>query len=405
MAAAGQHKPRGDDENIPDGADACPPPISEPLPDAAEWRRREEEDDPAAAFSAFQSSNNNEPMTKITTSCGLTLYGNYTLLDFPALDDFSLSTPPDAAGLMTPSSSSVAVGDLSLAPGGQTLDPAMWSMAPPSGMSSYPSCNSNGHPPAEQSKPLTPSTVSQTSPQRFPSRSGSYATTRANSVTSIESPPPGTLLSSASSGSSGSVNKHPDQPSTSSRGGSDGDSDGSPTRKTGRANSGASTGTGTAGPISATTGGASTGTATGCGSGGWASPLHIAAKKGHDRIVRVLLRHQVDCNERDSDGLMPLMHAIIGGYEDVMVSLIEHGARIDDADAQGRTALHWAVMHRREGLLHRLLKHCQGNAAHMNAYDSAGRTPLHTAVNIGFEAGVDALLQHGADLTSKAHVP
>ncbi|KAI1353775.1 hypothetical protein F5Y01DRAFT_40824 [Xylaria sp. FL0043] len=43
---------------------------------------------------------------------------------------------------------------------------------------------------------------------------------------------------------------------------------------------------------------------------GWMSSLHIAAQNGNDRIVRMLLRHQSDSNERDSDGLTPLHYAI-----------------------------------------------------------------------------------------------
>ncbi|RYP56732.1 hypothetical protein DL771_011671 [Monosporascus sp. 5C6A] len=132
---------------------------------------------------------------------------------------------------------------------------------------------------------------------------------------------------------------------------------------------------------------------------GWQSPLHLAAQKGHDRIVRVLLQHESDCNERDSDGLTPLFHAIIGGHEDVVTSLVEHGrTQIDGADDQGHTALHLAVLHRQEGMLKVLLKHCEGNQVLINSYDSAGRTPLHTAVDTGFEAGVRVLLEHGANL-------
>jgi hypothetical protein len=36
----------------------------------------------------------------------------------------------------------------------------------------------------------------------------------------------------------------------------------------------------------------------------WQSPLHMAARKGHNRIVCVLLQHNIDCNEKDSEGLV-----------------------------------------------------------------------------------------------------
>ncbi|TGJ78569.1 hypothetical protein E0Z10_g10197 [Xylaria hypoxylon] len=135
-------------------------------------------------------------------------------------------------------------------------------------------------------------------------------------------------------------------------------------------------------------------------SSGWQSPLHIAAQRGHDRIVRILLQHQSDCNERDGNGLTPLFHAIIGGHEDVSSVLLEHGARIGMKDRQGRTALALAVVHRREALLKILLQNCAGNQTLIDGYDAAGLAPLHTAIEIGFEAGVRLLLEHGANLNN-----
>ena len=139
---------------------------------------------------------------------------------------------------------------------------------------------------------------------------------------------------------------------------------------------------------------------------GWQGTLHLAAQKGHDHIVRVLLEHKTDCNERDSDGLTPLMHATIGGYDEVAVLLLSHGACIGDVDGHGRSALHWAVLHRREGLLRLLLAQSATatveHGAFVDGYDEMGRTPLHTAVDTGFEAGVHVLLQLGASPHNRA---
>lgn len=134
------------------------------------------------------------------------------------------------------------------------------------------------------------------------------------------------------------------------------------------------------------------------GGGGWQNPLHIAAAKGHDRIARILLQHNIDCNEKDSDGLTPLIHATVGGYEDVVRSLLSHGATIDTVDCQHRrSALHWAVVHRRESVLKILLDRCATQQTAIDSYDEAGRTPLHTAVDTGYDAGVQLLLQLGAN--------
>lgn len=135
---------------------------------------------------------------------------------------------------------------------------------------------------------------------------------------------------------------------------------------------------------------------------GWMSPLHMAAQRGHNRIVRMLLQYHPLCDERDSDGVTPLMHATVGGYEDVVSSLLSHGARIDSVDCRNRSVLHWAVLHRREALLKMLLAYCAGDHAVIDAYDNAGRTALHTAIDTGFEAGVHILLQLGANIHSRA---
>lgn len=138
--------------------------------------------------------------------------------------------------------------------------------------------------------------------------------------------------------------------------------------------------------------------------GNWINALHIAVQRGHIRIVRVLLQHGVDCNQKDGEGLTPLIHSIISDHEDVMISLIQNGARACETDNHGRNAIHWAILQRREALLKVLLKHCSGDQQLIDGHDLDGKTPLHTAVDIGFEAGVDILLENGADLNSRAVV-
>lgn len=134
----------------------------------------------------------------------------------------------------------------------------------------------------------------------------------------------------------------------------------------------------------------------------WESPLHIAAQKGYGGMVRLLLEHNVDCNEKDSDGLTPLAHAIRGDHEAVVRLLLSHGARLDYTDGPGCSVFHYAVIHRREALLRLFASHCAADLALLNAFDSEGMTPLHRAVATNFEAGVRILLQHGASVHQRA---
>ncbi|KAJ3580173.1 hypothetical protein NPX13_g390 [Xylaria arbuscula] len=135
---------------------------------------------------------------------------------------------------------------------------------------------------------------------------------------------------------------------------------------------------------------------------GWLRPLHVAAQKGHGAIVRLLVQHSTDCDERDSDGMTALMHAVIGDHKDVVLSLLSNGASVSVLDKQRRSTLHWAALHRREALLGVLLSHYRPEIhGSIDVYDSDMRTPLHTAVYVGFDAGVELLLTFGANASLK----
>ncbi|KAK6072270.1 short-chain dehydrogenase [Seiridium cupressi] len=132
----------------------------------------------------------------------------------------------------------------------------------------------------------------------------------------------------------------------------------------------------------------------------WLSPIRMAAQKGNDRIVRMLAQRGIDCNVKDSHGLTPIMYAVIGGHEDVVRSLISQHAHISPTNCNGRrkpSALHLAVSHRHETILGMLLDYCSQDSELIDCYDDQWRAPLHLAIHLDFEAGVLALLQHGAD--------
>ncbi|KAJ5715210.1 uncharacterized protein N7483_012391 [Penicillium malachiteum] len=139
---------------------------------------------------------------------------------------------------------------------------------------------------------------------------------------------------------------------------------------------------------------------------GWMRMLHIAAQKGHERIVQVLLLSgNIDVNQQDSDGRTPLIHAIIENHDSVVRVLLSHGARIGVYDRDGRSALHWAVLYQRREIFQQLLEHRAKYelSLDLDAYDNDGWTPLHMSVDRAFETGVLMLLQGGADINAKVH--
>ncbi|TVY50569.1 Ankyrin repeat domain-containing protein 50 [Lachnellula cervina] len=135
---------------------------------------------------------------------------------------------------------------------------------------------------------------------------------------------------------------------------------------------------------------------------GWLSAIHIAARKGNDLILNMLIQQNADLNSKDNDGRTPLVYAVIEGHHRIVTSLLAHGARIDEVDCDDRSALHWAVLHRREEILKMLLERKGEQGLDVDAYDFSGWTPMHMAVHAEFEEGVRILLECGANISFNA---
>jgi hypothetical protein len=139
---------------------------------------------------------------------------------------------------------------------------------------------------------------------------------------------------------------------------------------------------------------------------GWLSTVHIAARKGSDLILNILIQQNVDLNEKDSNGRTPLIYAVIEDHQTIVTSLLAHGARISEIDCDDRSALHWAVLHQRTDILRILLEHKQEQGLDIDAADFSGWTAMHMAVHANFASGVSMLLDCGANINIKArHCP
>lgn len=135
---------------------------------------------------------------------------------------------------------------------------------------------------------------------------------------------------------------------------------------------------------------------------GWLSTIHIAAQRGNDLILNILIQQDADLNEKDSNGRTPLIYAVIEDNHTIVTLLLAHGARINEIDCDDRSALHWAVLHRREDILKILLEHKQEQGLDVDASDFSGWTPMHMAVHANFALGVKMLLDSGANINIKA---
>jgi ankyrin repeat protein len=71
-----------------------------------------------------------------------------------------------------------------------------------------------------------------------------------------------------------------------------------------------------------------------------ASPMHMAAIKGHVEILKLLIEAKGDVNQCDKKhGYSPLMAASIKGFVEAVELLLLNGANVHHKDSRGITAL------------------------------------------------------------------
>ena len=123
------------------------------------------------------------------------------------------------------------------------------------------------------------------------------------------------------------------------------------------------------------------------------TPLSIAAERGYEEIVKLLLkREDVEVDSKDTRGRSPLWWAAIRGHEAVVKLLSERDdVVVDSVDFDGRTPLSWASYWGHEGVVRLLIE--RGNAD-VNLKDLEGRTALLYADKKGYEGIVKLLEQH-----------
>uniref|UniRef100_A0A671LG06 Serine/threonine-protein phosphatase 6 regulatory ankyrin repeat subunit A-like n=1 Tax=Sinocyclocheilus anshuiensis TaxID=1608454 RepID=A0A671LG06_9TELE len=135
------------------------------------------------------------------------------------------------------------------------------------------------------------------------------------------------------------------------------------------------------------------------------TPLHIAARYGHELLINTLITNGADTAKRGVHGMFPLHLAALSGFSDCCRKLLSSGKLyhsnlclpgfdIDTPDDFGRTCLHAAAAGGNLECLNLLLN----TGADFNRKDSFGRTPLHYAAsNCNYQC-LFALVGSGANV-------
>uniref|UniRef100_W5MAW9 Ankyrin repeat domain 52a n=1 Tax=Lepisosteus oculatus TaxID=7918 RepID=W5MAW9_LEPOC len=142
------------------------------------------------------------------------------------------------------------------------------------------------------------------------------------------------------------------------------------------------------------------------------TPLHVAAKYGHELLISTLMTNGADTARRGIHGMFPLHLAVLYGFSDCCRKLLssgqlysivsslsnEHvlsaGFDINTPDNLGRTCLHAAASGGNVECLNLLLS----SGADLSKKDKFGRTPLHYAAANGSYQCTVALVSAGAEV-------
>lgn len=114
---------------------------------------------------------------------------------------------------------------------------------------------------------------------------------------------------------------------------------------------------------------------------GGMTPMLYAARHDHGAVARVLLQHGASIDQAEANGIWPLLMAISNDNPAMAHLLLEQGARVNGQDWYGRSPL-WEAVNVRNLYVH--------NATFVNGIDRAPYLPL-----------IEALLQRGADVNAR----
>lgn len=128
------------------------------------------------------------------------------------------------------------------------------------------------------------------------------------------------------------------------------------------------------------------------------SPVADAAMQDNKASVRALIQQKADVNARQADGATALHWAVRANDLELADMLLRAGARVDAANAEGATPMLLAALNGSSPMIERLL---QAGADPNAPLSDTGDTALMMTSRTGNAAAVKVLLDHGANVNAK----
>ncbi len=126
------------------------------------------------------------------------------------------------------------------------------------------------------------------------------------------------------------------------------------------------------------------------------TPLHHAAERGHDRLLKALLSRKATVNATDKLRYTPLHLAILHGHEAAAKLLLAAKSSLQAEDIEGNTPLALAAFKGRHQLVPLLIV-----TETLEKTNAKGNTPLMLAAQAGHEPVVTLLLNAGASVEAR----
>ncbi|KAF5609187.1 ankyrin repeat domain-containing protein [Fusarium pseudoanthophilum] len=125
------------------------------------------------------------------------------------------------------------------------------------------------------------------------------------------------------------------------------------------------------------------------------TPLQLAAAAGSCDLISTLKDAGANLEEKDADGSTPLFMAVHNGHDEAAQLLCDLGANIECRSNVGFTPLHHAAGHGHLKIIQLLFD----RNVNLESRDDGGMTPLSVASNRGEFGAVQLLVQLGADIS------